>query len=135
MSHRTALAVAAVAATASIAVAAPAHAEDQRPCVSMPEFRTAPGMSYITGKTNPGPVLTRRQLERVWDVRGLGVIDPELTDAHGTFWMYSVCGYSFDKAQVWVIVSAAGKAGAAVFWHTPGYKYVPEPGGNPNDQL
>lgn len=110
MSHRICIELAFVAALAGLSLmAAPAsNAEDQRPCVSREEYRAAPALHIAMRGTS---ALDRRQLEKFWDVEGLGVIDPDLTDARSTFWMYPACGYSFDEAQIWVITT--GRNGAA----------------------
>lgn len=69
------LAAAAAVAALTIAPLTPAHAEDTRPCVSNREFW---GLKWGT----------KAQIEKRWDVTGLGWRDP-------TFgaWAYPRCGF------------------------------------------
>ena len=94
MSHRIRT-LAAVAATlsASLLVAAPAHAEDQRPCVSRTEYR---GTQFDQ---------TRRELEARWEVTGMGVPSETawVTLPNGVSYPiieYPACGYSRAEAYV-----------------------------------
>ena len=109
MTRPVSLLAALLTATVLALIPAGANAEDRRPCVSKVEYREAPGAIRVVmrGQT----ALDRRALERFWDVRGLGVVDPESSDARSTLWMYPACGYSFDEAQVWVVTT--GRNGAA----------------------
>jgi hypothetical protein len=69
-------------------------ARDTRPCVSQRESR------------NVHVMLTRTQLERRWEVRGLAVSRPSITDSalmSGEFArLYALCGYDLDEA--WIAV-------------------------------
>lgn len=89
-----AVAVAMAAVAVSLTSAAPAHAADQRPCVSRHEFNS----------TDPG--LTRAQIESRWDVRGDAIKRPSVyADGllDGEFGrIYAACGYETNEA--WVTV-------------------------------
>jgi len=120
MTYRTRLATAAVLSAATLVVAAPSQAEDQRPCVSRVEFRHVPGLTYVNGRTNPGKALTRHQLEEFWDVQGLGRIDHDLSGPASTLWVYPICAYSIHDARVWVVTTGRdGTANIAMRWYDP----------------
>ena len=89
-----------VALVALVVIAQPAHAEDRRPCVSKVEYQSTPGAIKVLRGAVDMPALSRRGLEERWDVRGLGVIDPEYSDDQITMWIYPACGYSIDEAYV-----------------------------------
>lgn len=95
MKNRICFAIAGVAMSATLmAVAAPAHAEDRRPCVSKVEFNSGFGPT----------VYTRRELEERWDVRGLGrradaAFDIDALVGGKTFTIdYPRCAFSMDVA-------------------------------------
>lgn len=74
---------------AGLLAAPPAHAEDQRPCVSRVEWHNLPD-----GR--------RPAIEKFWDVEGLGYIDEEYSLKHWALWIYPVCGYPKGKGQIWI---------------------------------
>ena len=110
--------VAAAAMAAGLLASAPsANAEDHRPCVSREEYRQTHDVSKFNMRGAISRPPTRRELERRWEVRHLGVIDPEMTDARSTFWMYPVCGYRFEDAQVWAsVVNKTQRVGVISLW-------------------
>lgn len=76
-----------------IATAAPASAQDQRPCVSKVEYR---------GVDGAGVVPTRDFLEDRWEVANHALHMPQY-DTRGFYVLaYKACGYNIREAQVLV---------------------------------
>jgi hypothetical protein len=73
---------------------------DHRPCVSVMEYRAIDNVMKYRGETKAP---TRPQLEETLEVRHLGVINPEGSGENYSMWVYPVCGYSIDEAQMWLI--------------------------------
>lgn len=90
MSNRIRLAVLAAATLTALVTAPAAHAEDQRPCVSLREFRG----------TDMQHAITRGELEMRWDVRGLG---QPVANASGPQWNYRACGFGTNEVQVSIV--------------------------------
>lgn len=92
-------------ATTSILLATPAHAghgatpshqrhNDKRPCVSLREFNQGGNQK----------ILTRDEREAVWEVTGLGTVDPTVrTDGPLYGLIYPACG--FGQHEAWVAVA------------------------------
>jgi hypothetical protein len=78
----------AAAAVVCIATAAPAQAQDERPCVSKTEYH-----GLKSGQT-------RAQVEARWEVEGAG-IDP-VRGANRHFLTYPLCGFALSDASVTV---------------------------------
>ncbi len=111
--------LAAIAATAAlISIGQPAHAEDQRPCVSKREFYGArdfgvpllPGHDRMT-KVPPPPLVAigRLSLETKWDVRHRGATVTHTLDGTRAgsnplvrTKMYRACEYPLSELQVYV---------------------------------
>jgi hypothetical protein len=81
----------------------PAQAEDRRPCVSVQEFRNTTDVSKPFKPTS-APAPSRRELERRWEVVGLGeMIDDHPPLSRGQeLWSYPVCGYAYKQIWAWV---------------------------------
>lgn len=100
----TMLAATAVATSLGLAVAPTAHAAnqaarghhtDQRPCVSLREFRGTP------------PGVSRREMEKRWDMQGLGVritanVSPDEMGTREAY-QYKACGFSMDEVQIYAL--------------------------------
>lgn len=67
--------------------------KDSRPCVSFAEY-----VGWVD------PYHKKRALEMRWEVRGLGIREPDDLDrtTHGFLVTYPACGYSLDEA--WVVI-------------------------------
>lgn len=74
---------------------AEAKAPDQRPCVSLREYR---GVDQAP-RTE---VNNRKRLEARWDVAGTGRRAPAYSGKHYFAWKYKACGYSRKEARVMV---------------------------------
>jgi hypothetical protein len=113
-------------ALSGLSWAAPANAEDRRPCVSRREFQGARDFDIPyadpTSRTPPLASIGRRTLEEKWDVRHRGVtvshihdfpFVPVAVNPLTRVKMYRACGVSLDEAQVYV---AYNEKSNMVFW-------------------
>jgi hypothetical protein len=113
-------------ALASIAVSllttTPAHAEDQRPCVSRVEYYSGVG----------APVYTRAGMEARWEVAGRGkAVDLSIVFpwSDGPAWeavAYPRCGYTFDHGWYGIMYKTSLDSGVQVpymilQYHAPGW--------------
>lgn len=108
MSHRIWAAVIAAAffSAGLLAIPSAASAEDHRPCVSQVEYQSTPGAIRLNVRARGAvdrPSLTRKELEKRWDVEGQGTIDREYSDNRSRMWVYRACGYALGEGEIWAI--------------------------------
>jgi zona occludens toxin (predicted ATPase) len=92
-----------VAAGPLVINAAPAQAQDRRPCVSRHEFNLIYNMPIAWAGQ-----LTRAKLEHRWEVGGTGfrITDPNVVTQNEIAWAYPACAFAMDQVQVIAVYNA-----------------------------